>query len=96
MKYLLSIHLTVLNLMLVVCIVGLLTLGCAEQLTPQPTFYSPDEKHIMFIPKGTRIGDIVAPEDGIFIGKSRIIDLQIIEVPQKEQDVPRKQKRLRT
>ena len=67
--------------------------GCAVQLkaTPQPTFYSPTEKHIMYIPKGCRIGDIVAPEDGIFIGKSKIIDLRIIEVP-----VKKKQKKIRT
>jgi len=58
--------------------------GCAVAGTPQPTLYSPDEKHIMFIPKGCRIGDIVAPEDGIFIGRSKIIDLQIIEVPVKK------------
>ena len=58
--------------------------GCVQELLPQPTFYSEIEKNIMFIPKGCRIGDIVAPEDGIFIGRSKIIDLQIIEVPVKK------------
>jgi hypothetical protein len=45
----------------------------------------------MFIPKGTRIGDIVAPEDGIFIGESRILDMRIIEVP-----IEKKEKKIRT
>lgn len=77
--------------------VSCLLVGCAEQLTPQPKFYSETEKNIMFIPEGTRIGDVVAPEDGIFIGKSRILDMRIIEVP-REEHVPeeRKQKKLRT
>ena len=65
------------------------TSGCVPA-DPQPKFYSEQEKHIMFVPKGCRIGDIVAPEDGIFIGKSKIIDLRIIEVPQ-----PEKQKKIR-
>lgn len=55
-----------------------------KEVLPQPKFYSEIEKHIMFIPKGCKIGDIVAPEDGIFIGRSKIIDLQIIEVPVKK------------
>ncbi len=79
------------------CVIGIasffiLALGsCAEELTLQPKFYSPTEKNIMYIPKGCKIGDIVAPEDGIFIGRSRIIDMRIIEVP-----VTKKEKKIRT
>ena len=66
--------------------------SCAGELTLQPKFYSPTEKHIMYIPKGCKIGDTVAPEDGIFIGRSRILDMRIVEVPE---EAP-KQKKKRT
>lgn len=85
MKYLEKIIMVSAGLCLVMMMVS--QFGCSEQLTPQPKFYSEAEKHIMYIPKGCKIGDISAPEDGIFIGKSRILDMRIIEVPRK-QDIP--------
>lgn len=73
---------------LIGCIVIAGCIATHQQIdTPQPTFYSPTEKHIMYIPKGCKIGDIIAPEDGIFIGRSRILDMRIVEVPEeKKQD----------
>jgi len=71
---------TLLKYVLVVSVYALLVfaiIGCAEQLTPQPQIHPTAGTSVMFIPKGTKIGDQIAPENGIYIGESKLIENMI-------------------
>lgn len=74
MKYLLSISLIWLNVILIVCLIGLSLSGCAGQLSPQPEIHPTLGTYMMFVPEGTKIGDVIAPEDGLYISKRILID----------------------
>lgn len=90
MKYLLSICLVWLNVILISCII---MAGCAAQLkaTPQPEPHPIAGTSLMFIPEGCKIGDIVAPEDGVYIGESRLIEA--MKQQQREKEKRERQKR---
>jgi hypothetical protein len=50
-------------------------IGCASKVmnTPQPILHPIAGTSVMFIPKGTKIGDQVAPENGLYISESTMI-----------------------
>ena len=82
MKYLLS-----LNLILVICIAALLIGGCSSY--PQPELHPIAGTSVMFIPEGCKIGEMPAPENGIYISESRLIEL--MRQQQKEEEKRREQ-----
>lgn len=70
--------LIVITLFLIVLAVA--SSGCAP-VGPQPKLIG--DNHVMVIPEGTKIGKEKAPEDGIYIGRSRILGLDVIPLPKK-------------
>jgi len=58
-------------LLLLFILIILTMIGCGPQPIPHPVFGTT----MMGVPEGTNIGGIKAPEDGFYIGKSRIIVL---------------------
>lgn len=56
--------------------------------SPQPEFHPIAGKSVMFIPKGCKIGDVPAPENGIYIGGSKLIEQML---RQREEEKRRKQ-----
>ena len=46
-----------------------LLMGCVST-SPQPIIHPEAGTHLMLIPRGTKIGKQVAPENGIYIGES--------------------------
>jgi len=55
----------------IICFLACLLCGCSTGIQPIP--HPEHGTKMMIVPKGTKIGDQVAPEDGLFIGESRII-----------------------
>jgi hypothetical protein len=53
--------------------------GCTQRLTLQPEIHPTAGTSVMFIPKGCKIGGIEAPENGIYIGESKLIESMIRE-----------------
>ena len=66
----------------------LLSLSCAPVLSPQPIIHPEAGTHLMLIPRGTKIGGQLAPENGIYIGES------LTRPPQEmqEQQEPKREK----
>lgn len=81
-------------------VILLIISGCLEEQRKEPRLI--DGTHIMIIPEGTKVGKYKTPEEGIFIGKSRVIQMQMIPAPRPPQPpspqlrVPEKQKEIRT
>lgn len=83
MKYLLSICLIWLN---VILICSILTAGCVSELKAiQPQLDPVEGTSVMFVPKGCKIGNIVVPENGIFVGESILIEEMQKERREEEQ-----------
>lgn len=51
----------------------LILAGCNEANLPQPEIMIPGT-NIWFIPEGTNIGEMEAPENGIYMGQSHILE----------------------
>ena len=62
-----------------------LLMGCVST-SPQPIIHPEAGTHLMLIPRGTKIGKQVAPENGIYIGESLTRPPQ----PMQEQPKPKK------
>ena len=76
----------------VISISSLIIVGCIgtqRVLSPQPIIHPTAGTHLMMIPKGTQIGEQVAPENGIYIGESLTRPPQ----PTQEQQEPKPKKK---
>lgn len=75
------------SLLIVLFLTIAFVIGCVATLQPEP--HPIAGKSVMFIPEGCKIGDIKAPEDGIYIGESKLIESMKRE---REAEKRRKQK----
>lgn len=91
MKYLLAICLVWLNVILISCVI---MAGCAAQLraTPQPELHPIAGTSMMFVPKGCKIGDVLVPENGFYIGESLLIEQMLEEREAEEKAIEQKKR----
>lgn len=63
--------------------------GCV--VSPQPELHPIAGTSVMFIPEGCKIGKITAPENGIYIGESKL--LESMRQQQEEEEKRKEQSR---